>query len=69
MSKIKKFSTTIDGHRTSISLEPVFWEKLKELAKYRRTTISQLISKIDSQSEGNLSSAIRVFILKEIDSQ
>ena len=49
---------------TSISLEDAFWEGLKDIAKARRLTLRDLVGGIDTQREqGNLSSAIRLFVL------
>jgi predicted DNA-binding ribbon-helix-helix protein len=66
---LEKHSLTLAGHRTSVTLERAFWRALRNLARNRGTSISELVAKIDrdrSQSEPapNLSSAIRVFILK-----
>lgn len=68
MSDQIKRSVTIAGHRTSISLEPPFWDALKELACRRTLSINGLVRKIDeTRTEGtNLSSAVRVFILYEV---
>ena len=63
MSDIEKRSITIDGHRTSISLEDEFWKSLKLIAKERNMAINALIAEIDSQRATNLSSALRVHIL------
>jgi predicted DNA-binding ribbon-helix-helix protein len=60
-----KRSVTIAGHRTSVSLEGPFWEALRELASSRNITLAQLIGEIDkSRKEANLSSAVRVYILR-----
>lgn len=67
--KIKKFSVRINGHRTSVSLEPIFWERMRLIAMKRKTTISSLVSELDSKSTGNLSSAIRIFVLKDYTNQ
>lgn len=63
---MKKISVIIAGrHQTSISLEEEFWSELQEIAKEKSLTINQLVTEIDSTREHeNLSSAIRVFILK-----
>jgi len=61
---VKKRSVAIAGHRTSVSLEAAFWDALREIAQKRGTTLNQLISEIDAGREGNLSSAIRVFVLE-----
>jgi predicted DNA-binding ribbon-helix-helix protein len=60
-----KRSLTIAGHRTSISLEDAFWRQLKVLASRRELSPSALIAEIDSsRGAANLSSAIRVYVLK-----
>jgi predicted DNA-binding ribbon-helix-helix protein len=61
---IQKRSVVIAGHRTSVSLEQPFWRALKDIAVRRRTSINRLVEEIDSRRDGNLSSAIRVYILE-----
>lgn len=63
---IGKYSVEIDGHRTSVSLEPEFWQALKNIAAARRESLSALVSEVDRTRQGNLSSALRVFVLKEM---
>ena len=63
---MQKRSVTLSGHPTSISVETEFWDVLKSIARERRQTISSLISDLDREREGNLSSAIRLFVLREI---
>ena len=62
---IVKRSVVIAGHQTSVSLEHAFWNALKEAAARRGITINDLVTRIDAQRQGNLSSAIRVFLLEE----
>lgn len=63
-SPVVKRSIVIAGHKTSVSLEDAFWEALKEIATSRRLTLSDLVATIDSaRTQGNLSSAIRLFVL------
>lgn len=63
-SPVVKRSIVIAGHKTSVSLEDAFWEALKEIASSRRLTLSDLVATIDSaRTQGNLSSAIRLFVL------
>ena len=62
---IVKRSVVIAGHQTSVSLEHAFWTALKQEAARRGLTINDLVTRIDSQRQGNLSSAIRVFLLEE----
>ena len=65
-SPIVKRSVVIDGHKTSISLEDSFWKDLREIAHYQRVTVSKLLENIDKEREGNLSSAIRLFVLDQV---
>jgi predicted DNA-binding ribbon-helix-helix protein len=63
-SPIVKRSVVLAGRNTSVSLEDAFWQGLKDIATSRRTTLSDLISSIDGDRErGNLSSALRLFVL------
>lgn len=63
-SLVVKRSIVIAGHKTSVSLEDEFWSGLKEIAAAREETLSDLVSGIDTgRSGGNLSSAIRLFVL------
>ena len=69
-SVIKKRSIIIARHKTSISLEDEFWTSLREIAKGRGEPISQLISYIDEGRQfANLSSAIRLFVLRHYRGQ
>ncbi len=63
-SPVVKRSIVIAGHKTSVSLEDEFWSGLKEIAAARRQTLSDLVASIDTRrAGGNLSSAIRLFVL------
>ena len=63
-SQVVKRSIVIANHKTSVSLEDAFWNGLKEIAASRNMPLSDLVSSIDSQRQhGNLSSAIRLFVL------
>lgn len=65
-----KHSVTIDGHRTSISLEREFWEALREIARARGLSVTALIAEIDHARGGhNLSSAIRIHVLRDVQSR
>jgi predicted DNA-binding ribbon-helix-helix protein len=57
-----KRSVAIAGHRTSISLEPVFWTALTAAAAAQRRPLNALIAEIDEARTTNLSSAIRVWL-------
>ena len=63
-SPVVKRSIVIAGHKTSVSLEDAFWTSLKEIAGDRDLTLSDLVATIDTDRRvGNLSSAIRLFVL------
>lgn len=63
-SNLIKRSIVIRGHKTSISLENIFWDALKSIALERHQSISALVAKIEQDRESsNLSSATRVFVL------
>jgi predicted DNA-binding ribbon-helix-helix protein len=62
-ARIIKRSVRISGHPTSISIEPAFWDALREIAALRQLSVSALVATIDAGRDGNLSSAIRVFVL------
>ncbi len=63
-SPVIKRSIVIAGHKTSVSLEDAFWRGLKDVAGTRDMTLSELVASIDTERQhGNLSSAIRLFVL------
>jgi predicted DNA-binding ribbon-helix-helix protein len=63
-SPIIKRSIVVAGHKTSVSLEDEFWMGLKEIAGGRQSTMADLVAIIDADRQhGNLSSAIRLFVL------
>ena len=63
-SPVVKRSIVITGHKTSVSLEDAFWTGLKDIATARNLTLSELVASIDGdRRQGNLSSAIRLFVL------
>jgi predicted DNA-binding ribbon-helix-helix protein len=64
-SPVPKRSIVLDGHKTSISIEDVFWSELKAIADFKCITLSKLVGEIDAtRKHSNLSSAIRVFVLE-----
>ena len=66
---IRKRSVTLAGHRTSVSVEDEFWDALKGLAREQRLSLSTLLTRIDAERPGNLSSAIRLYVLKSLQAQ
>lgn len=61
---IKKRSVLIAGHATSLSLEAEFWSALREIARRRGLSLNRLVASVDATRAGNLSSALRVFVLE-----
>jgi len=75
MRPIKR-SLTITGHRTSVSLEPEFWEALREIAAVQGSTVAGLVAEVDAKraaagekDEGGLSGRLRVFVLRHYQKQ
>jgi predicted DNA-binding ribbon-helix-helix protein len=64
-SSVVKRSVVVAGHATSVSLEDTFWKAFREIADGRNMTLSELADAISSEKQGgNLSSAIRLFVLE-----
>ena len=69
-SSVVKRSVVIAGHKTSVSLEDTFWKAFREIADQRNMTSSELAATINSEKQnGNLSSAIRLFVLEFVRNQ
>jgi predicted DNA-binding ribbon-helix-helix protein len=69
-STVMKRSVVVAGHKSSVSLENQFWGSLKEICASRDVTLSNLVTEIDtSRDHGNLSSAIRLFVLKHYQNE
>ena len=63
-SPVVKRSIVVASHKTSVSLEEAFWNGMKEISSARNMTLSELVGEIDgNRQQGNLSSAIRLFVL------
>ena len=62
-ARIRKHSVKLSGHSTSLSLEGVYWDALREVARELGLSMNRLIEQIDRERSGNLSSAVRVFLL------
>ncbi|MBM3649634.1 MAG: ribbon-helix-helix domain-containing protein [Alphaproteobacteria bacterium] len=65
---MRKRSVTVDGHRTSISLEDAFWDELLAIARRRGQSLNALVAEIDRGrgGAGNLSSALRLCVLDDL---
>ena len=69
-STVVKRSIVVAGHKTSVSLEDQFWEGLRVIAKDQRKKLSDLVGSIDTnRKHGNLSSALRLFVLSHYQAQ
>ncbi len=63
---LAKRSVIVAGHRTSVSLESEFWDELALLAKARGVSLNALVAEVDETRTGNLSSALRLFVLRSV---
>ncbi|AUG53738.1 ribbon-helix-helix domain-containing protein [Thalassospira marina] len=63
---VRKRSITIAGHRTSFSLEDAFWQELQQIAEREGHSIAEMVALIDEGREGNLSSALRLYVLGDL---
>lgn len=65
MARPTKHSFSIKGHRTSISLEPEFWDALREIARVRDESLGAIVGKIDAArtDDTGLSTAVRLYVL------
>lgn len=66
MPGLRKRSILIAGHATSVSLEEEFWAALKRIADREGKSLNRLIAEVDGVRDGNLSSALRVFVLHRV---
>ncbi|MCC5989628.1 MAG: ribbon-helix-helix domain-containing protein [Pararhodobacter sp.] len=63
----QKHSLTLQGHRTSVSLEPEFWAAFRALARRRGMGLNALAAEIDAtRGARGLASAIRVAVLADM---
>ncbi len=71
MARLIKRSFSLAGHRTSVALEPAFWDVLNEAADARNLSLSGLVARLDSGRDGAtpLASSLRVFALREAQSR
>jgi predicted DNA-binding ribbon-helix-helix protein len=63
-----KYSVTINGHQTSISLEPFFWDHLRAVAAARGVAVNALVASIDAErikstTPPGLAGAIRIWLV------
>jgi len=65
-ARIRKRSVLIAGHHTSLSVENVFWDELIAIAQEKGLSANALVSELDAGRTGNLSSAVRIFVLRAV---
>jgi predicted DNA-binding ribbon-helix-helix protein len=66
-----KYSVTINGHQTSISLEPLFWDMLRNAAEARGVAVNMLVASIDAEriksgTPPGLAGAIRIWLMHNV---
>ncbi|WP_143534323.1 ribbon-helix-helix domain-containing protein [Roseovarius albus] len=71
MARPVKHSLTLQGHRTSVSLEEEFWQAFRKIAQDQDMPLNALAAQIDAGREDDtgLASAIRLFVLKHYQDQ
>ena len=67
MSVVRKYSISVNGHRTSVSLEPEFWRAFRRLCDQAGASPGETLAAIDGNRDGNLSSAVRLWVLARLD--
>lgn len=68
MRHLRKRSFRLAGHRTSVALEPAFWEALEAAAQRRAVSLAALVAEVDAARADPslpLASALRVFALRQ----
>ncbi|MDE0335250.1 MAG: ribbon-helix-helix domain-containing protein [Defluviicoccus sp.] len=65
-SGLRRRTLTVSGHRTSVALEPVYWEELAAVAQSRGLSLAALIGEIDAARPGSLASALRVYVVERL---
>jgi predicted DNA-binding ribbon-helix-helix protein len=63
---LRKRSFTIARHRTSVALEPEFWEALERSAAARGVSLARLVAEVDSGKHGGLASALRLHVIRAL---
>ena len=66
--QIQRRSVVVSGHRTSVSVEDEFWDEIAAIAAERGMSLNALISEIDRDRDGNLSSAVRLYVFRMLKS-
>ena len=66
-----KHSVEVAGHRTSISLEPLFWQMLRDAAQHEGVALSTLVARIDAERiraprPPGLAGAVRLWLVARL---
>lgn len=71
MTRPVKRSLTLNGHRTSVSLEAEFWTAFRDIAAEKMMPINALAAVIDAErgQDSGLATAIRLYVLRELQSR
>lgn len=70
MTRPQKHSLTLKGHRTSVSLEPEFWQAFQDLAQARGLSVNQLAAEIDrARDDQGLATAMRLAVLRDLQAR
>ncbi|OCX63053.1 aryl-sulfate sulfotransferase [Thioclava sp. SK-1] len=66
MSRPRKHSLTLGGHRTSVTLEDEFWEAFRDIAKVQGIGVNALAYQIDRDrgTQIGLATALRLHVLR-----
>jgi predicted DNA-binding ribbon-helix-helix protein len=64
-SSLRIWNVVVQGHRTSVRLEPIMWDALREIAAEQGMNVNQLVTQIKHRADrSSLTSAIRVYIVE-----
>ena len=67
-ANLERHSFTIAGHRTSISIERIFWDGLHQVAKTDGVSLAELVRRLDEERAGSLSGAVRCYVIQRLAS-
>jgi predicted DNA-binding ribbon-helix-helix protein len=62
-SPVVKRTVKFAGRNTSISIEDDFWQALRDISRQRGMSMAEMVGMISDSRQGNLSSAVRLFVL------
>lgn len=68
-ARLKKRSVRLQGHDTSVSMESIFWDELRRLAKDQGLSLNALVTQVDEARIGSLSGALRLYVINDLKSR